>query len=161
VAFRKLLVATLIHAAPMRVASLFAEQLIALYDSAELAGDGTFKIKPYPYASKTRSQVFTLNTFDRSTLGTRHARLRRRVLVLLPARTECCYRKMFEILFRKAEQLYGLDKRNICWKKLMVDFEPAIANAVLSFNFVSFRNTIKSQSISHYYSFFLKRLKLY
>jgi hypothetical protein len=126
------------------------QDLIELYDSAHLAGDGTFKIKPYPYASKTRSQVFTLNTFDRSTLGTRHARLRRRVLVLLPARTECCYRKMFEILFRKAEQLYGLDKINICWKKLMVDFEPAIANAVLSFNFVSFRNTIESQSLLSY-----------
>jgi hypothetical protein len=61
------------------------DDLIALFDAPVFAADGTFRIKPKPFAAHRSSQVFTLNSF----FGVENSRrLYRRVLVLMPKRTK-------------------------------------------------------------------------
>ena len=59
--------------------------LIELFNANLVAADGTFKIKPRPYASRRGAHVFTMNTF----FGIESSkRLYCRVLALLPSKSK-------------------------------------------------------------------------
>lgn len=61
------------------------DDLMALFEASVIAADGTFRIKPKPFAAHRSSQVFTLNSF----FGVENSRrLYRRALILMPKRTK-------------------------------------------------------------------------
>lgn len=109
------------------------EDLLKLFSAEVISGDGTFKIKPRPYASRRGAQVYTLNTFfgtDPTTM-----RLYRRLLALLPSKSEACYKAFLRLTFEAAARHYDIDVLNehtrVQWKKLMCDFELGHMNAFL------------------------------
>lgn len=102
-----------------------------------IIADGTFNIKPHPYAKNRGSKVFTLNTLE-GTFPSR--RMFRRLLALLPCKSEHCYYTFLWMMIEAAVER-GIDLSApgaINWRRLMCDFELGIHNAFCDvvFNFL-------------------------
>jgi hypothetical protein len=102
-----------------------------------IIADGTFKIKPHPYAKTRGSQVFTLNTLEGNFPN---KRMFRRALFLLPCKSEDCYYTSLRLMITAAEER-GIDLSGpgaINWRRLMCDFELGMHNAFcdIVFNFL-------------------------
>lgn len=120
---------------PKGVILVFAttSDLLLLFNSKVVLIDGTFKIKPAPFDKVRGAQVFTLNTF----IGVLHSRrMMRRLLALLPSKSEHCYWTFWKFTLEAAVQSRGIDisvPRNVIkWTELMCDFEVGMQNAFLS-----------------------------
>ena len=107
--------------------------LVKLFDAKVVLIDGTFKIKPAPFNQVRGAQVFTVNTF----IGVSPSkRMQRRLLGLLPSKSEHCYWTFWRLTLEAAMHSRGIDisapPHVIKWKELMCDFEIGMQNAFLS-----------------------------
>eukprot|EP01036_Dinobryon_divergens_P034747 gene34747-44936_t len=114
------------------------DDLIKLFNSRVFCADGIVRILPIPYHKTRSAQVFTLNTFiggganDGTVAVNESVRMYRRVLALLPRRTEECYREFLRLLFDAAVNVHGINLNfpgSIQWRRLMCDFETAIRSS--------------------------------
>ena len=102
-----------------------------LFRSAVLLLDGTFKIKPHPFARIRGAQVFTLNTLVGDYPSTR---MFRRALGILPSKSEHCYKTFLVKTLQAAVRDRQIDLTqpgSIRWKAVMCDFELGIHNALV------------------------------
>jgi hypothetical protein len=82
--------------------------------------DGTFKIKPQPYAKVNGAQVLTMNTHECVPTS---RRLYRRLLALLPYKSEHCSCEFVKMTLMAAQTKYDID---INWRRGMLDFEASL-----------------------------------
>jgi len=125
-----------------------------------IMADGTFKIKPHPYAKTRGSQVFTLNTLE-GTFPSR--RMFRRLLALLPCKSEHCYYTFLRMMIQAAVER-GIDLSApgaINWRRLMCDFELGIHNAFcdLVFNVLLIVDFALEYCHMHFCSSLIKNIK--
>lgn len=123
--------------------------------------DGTFKIKPSPYARVRGAQVFTVNTF----IGVFPSkRMMRRVLAILPKKSEHCYWTFWRLTLEAAEQSRNIDisaPNSIKWKELSCDFEIGMHNAFLNvaYNVLHLPLILLACCHMHYCSSLIKKVK--
>jgi hypothetical protein len=104
------------------------EDLVKLFNPSDgvFVVDGTFKIKPKPYDKLKGAQVLTMNTLE----GIPNSRrLYRRLLALLPSKSEHCYCEFLKLMLIAAEEKYEIDITTINWRRGMLDFEYSMRSA--------------------------------
>ena len=152
------------HGAIDGVIIVFAttSDLVELLKAEVIVVDGTFKIKPKPYDKVRGGQVFTVNTF----IGIYpKRRMERRLLGLLPKKSEHCYWTFWKLSFQAAAQFRGLDlsrpRDNINWKEIMCDFEVGIPNGFFNFayNVLGLSVILLACCHMHYCSSIIKKVK--
>jgi len=102
--------------------------LLKLFDPSDgvFVVDGTFKIKPQPYAKVNGAQVLTMNTLEGVPTS---RRLYRRLLALLPCKSEHCYCEFLKMTLMAAQTKYDIDISSINWRRGMLDFEVSLRTA--------------------------------
>eukprot|EP01035_Chromulina_nebulosa_P023694 gene23694-30729_t len=146
------------------------DDLIKLFNSRVFCADGIVRILPIPYHKTRSAQVFTLNTFiggganDGTVAVNESVRMYRRVLALLPRRTEECYREFLRLLFDAAVNVHGINLNfpgSIQWRRLMCDFETAIRSSFrhMTSSLLHIDNFEIEGCHMHYCSAIIKKLK--
>ena len=107
--------------------------------------------------------MYTLNTFVGADLS--RMRLYRRLLALMPSKSEACYLALLRLIFESAAKIFGINvftaQYQIRWRAMMCDFEPQQINAFNRFARVHLQLAafVFDCCHMHYFSAVVKKLK--